>query len=105
MAERARAKAYTVLELLAAAAPFVARALEAHVTARWWADADVQDELERAELLERHTVTPALLAVCQSGRHCECEVGDPCLRLTPVAMALLQLGHSPERDAEVRSDG
>ena len=60
-----------------AAASFVGRAIEAHCTGRWWADADMQDELEACGFLSRVVVD----VPCGS-QACCCERGDDCLKVS-----------------------
>jgi hypothetical protein len=75
-----------VTEAMVAAALFVSAAIDSHCHAQWWQDSDMQDELEKHGLLESVTVDEPC-----GGPECECERGDPCLRVTPLARELRAL--------------
>jgi hypothetical protein len=75
-----------VTEAMVAAARFVSAAIDSHCHAQWWQDSDMQDELEKHGLLESVTVDEPC-----GGPECECERGDPCLRVTPLARELRAL--------------
>jgi hypothetical protein len=77
-------------------AKFVAQALDDHTTARWWADADMQDHLKAHGFLAEERVTEDTIAEC--GGACECEVGYNCYRFTPLAHAVRDRALTPTRE-------
>jgi hypothetical protein len=77
-------------------AKFVAQALDDHTTARWWADADMQDHLKAHGFLAEERVTEDVIAKC--GGSCECDVGYNCYRFTPLAQAVRDRALTPTRE-------
>ena len=67
---------------------FVMHAVQDHCQGRWWNDADLQDHLQEAGILEPILVDAAMRDRC--GDACNCEVGDVCLRLSAIGSAVCQ---------------
>jgi hypothetical protein len=86
----------TLAGIVGPCAKFVAQALDDHTTARWWADADMQDHLKAHGFLAEERVTEEVIAKC--GGSCECDVGYNCYRFTPLAQAVRDRALTPTRE-------